>query len=131
VKFALDASALLAFLFGESGHAAVAEVIDDCGLSAVNLAEVISRFARDGHDPELVYRQIAGSGITIVPFFGEDAALAAGLAPLTRALGLSLGDRACLALALRQGVTAITADQAWSRLDLPIQVQIIRPGAPP
>jgi PIN domain nuclease of toxin-antitoxin system len=130
VKFALDASALLAFLFGESGHAAVAEVIDDCGLSSVNLAEVISRFARDGHNPELVYRQIAGSGITIVPFHGQDAMLAAGLVPLTRACGLSLGDRACLALALRHGITAITADHAWSRVDLPIPVRVIRPATP-
>jgi predicted nucleic acid-binding protein len=60
VSVALDASALLAFLFGEPGHEQVAAVIDDCELSTVNLAEVISRFARDGHDPGPVYRQIAG-----------------------------------------------------------------------
>jgi PIN domain nuclease of toxin-antitoxin system len=103
-------------------------VIDDCGLSSVNLAEVILRFARDGHNPELVYRQIAGPGITIVPFHGEDATLAAGLVPLTRAYGLSLGDRACLALAQKHGITAITADHASSKVDLPIPVRIIRPA---
>ncbi len=87
-------------------------MIDDRGLSSVNLTEVISRFARDGHNPELVYRHIAGSGITIVPFHGEDATLVAGLAPLTRAFELSLGDRACRALALRCAIAAITADHA-------------------
>jgi PIN domain nuclease of toxin-antitoxin system len=81
-------------------------------------------------NPELVYRQIAGSGITIVPFHGEDATLAAGLVPLTRAFGLSLGDRACLALAHRHGIAAITADHAWSKIDLPIPVRVIRPATP-
>ena len=129
MKIALDASALLAFLFAETGHEMVADVIDGSGISTVNLAEVISRFARDGHSPELVYRQIANSGIEIVPFLGEDAALVAGLVSSTREFGLSLGDRACLALALRHGIPAITADQVWARLDLPIKIQVIRPGA--
>lgn len=126
MKFALDASALLAFLFGETGHEAVAEIIDHCGLSSVNLAEVISRFVRDGHSAELVHRQIASSGIEIAPFLGEDAALVASLAPATRDFGLSLGDRACLALALRHGIPAITADPIWAQLDLPVNIQVIR-----
>jgi ribonuclease VapC len=128
MKIALDASALLAFLFGETGHESVAEVIDQSGLSTVNLAEVISRFVRDGHSADLVYQQIASSGIEIVPFLGEDAAMVASLVPSTREFGLSLGDRACLALALRHGIPAITADQVWARLDLPVDIQLIRPG---
>lgn len=126
-KVVLDASALLAYLFAETGHATVAAVIDACCLSSVNLAEVLSRFARDGHNPELVHHQIAGSGIEIVPFLGEDAALAAGLVPLTQSFGLSFGDRACLALALRRNVTALTADRVWAELDLPIAIKVIRP----
>ena len=129
MKVALDASALLAYLFAETGHEAVARVIDACCLSSVNLAEVLSRFARDGHSPELVHHQIAASGIEIVPFLGEDAALAAALVPLTQSFGLSLGDRACLALALRRNVTALTADRVWAELDLPIAIEVIRPGA--
>lgn len=130
MRIALDASALLAFLFGERGHETVAEVIDHSGLSTVNLAEVISRFVRDGHNPDVVYQQIASSGIEIVPFLGEDAALVASLVPITRELGLSLGDRACLALALRRGIPAITAYQAWARLDLPVDIRVIRWGPP-
>lgn len=125
----LDASALLAYLFAENGQQAVAAQIDACCLSSVNLCEVIARFVRDGHSAELVYQQIIGAGIEIVPFQGEDAALAAGLVAQTHKLGLSLGDRACLALALRRNLPAMTADQAWSELDLPITIQQIRSAA--
>lgn len=131
MKIALDASALLAFLFGEAGHEKVAEIIEDSGISSSNLAEVISRFARDGHNADQVHQQIAGSGIEIVPFRGEDAALVAAFAPSTRELGLSLGDRACLALALRRGVPAITGDQVWARLDLPLDILVIRTSRSP
>ena len=127
---ALDASALLAFLFGEAGHEQVAAVVDESCLSSVNLAEVVSRFVRDGHSAHLVQQQITGSGIEVVPFLAEDAALVAGLLPLTQKLGLSLGDRACLALALRRNVPAITADQVWAKLDLPIEVRVIRQRVP-
>lgn len=130
MRLAPDASALLAFLFGEAGHEEVAEIIEDSGSSSVYLAEVISRFARDGHNADLVHQQIAGSGIEIIPFLGEDAALEAGLALATRELGLSLGDRACLALALRYGVPALTADPVWARLGLPVEVRVIRPKMP-
>ena len=127
---ALDASALLSFLFSEAGHEQVAAVVDESCLSSVNLAEVISRFVRDGHSAHLVQQQITGSGIEVVPFLAEDAALVAGLLPLTQKLGLSLGDRACLALALRRNVPAITADQVWAKLDLPIEVRVIRQRVP-
>ncbi|MGQ0799171.1 MAG: type II toxin-antitoxin system VapC family toxin [Pseudomarimonas sp.] len=123
---ALDASALLAYLFSEPGSETVTEHLAACCLSSVNLAEVISRFVRDGHSPELVHQQLVSSGIEIVPFLSEDAALAAGLLVHTQKFGLSLGDRACLALALRRNITALTADQVWSKLDLPIAVQQIR-----
>lgn len=125
----LDASALLALMFGEIGHEQVAEVLDDCCMSSVNLAEVLSRFARDGHSAEQAQQQIVAAGVEIVPFQDADAVLTASLAPLTQKWGLSLGDRACLALALRRNVPALTADQVWSRLDLPIAVRVIRPVA--
>ena len=125
---ALDASALLAFLFAEAGHEQVAGVVDDCCLSTVNLSEVLARFVRDGHDAAAVLEQLAGAGIELVPFLAEDAALAAMLEPATRAAGLSLGDRACLALALSRGIPAMTADRAWARIgaEVEIEVQLIR-----
>ena len=79
----------------------VAALLDDSCLSTVNLAEVIGRFARDGHDPRDVLQRVVQSPIGLVPFLAEDTALAAALIPSTRPLGLSLGDRACLALGWR------------------------------
>jgi ribonuclease VapC len=123
---AIDASALLAFLFREKGHERVAAAIDDCCLSAVNLSEVIGRFVRDGHDAGAVLQRLTASPIEIVPFGTGDAALAASLVPVTRPLGLSLGDRACLALAMSRRIGALTADRTWLRLDLPIEIASIR-----
>lgn len=125
---ALDASALLAFLFQEAGHEQVATYIDDCCLSTVNLSEVIGRFTRDGHDPQLVLRQIMATSIEIVPFSSSQAALAAALLPQTRPLGLSLADRACLSLALARNIPALTADLVWlqAKLDLEI-IMMLRP----
>lgn len=123
---ALDASALLAFLFREEGHERVADEIDACCLSAVNLAEVIGRFVRDGHDGRRVYRKLAATSIELVPFGPADAAGAAALLPRTRPLGLSLADRACLALAAARRIPALTADRAWTRLSAGIEIRLIR-----
>jgi len=126
---ALDASALLAFLFRESGHERVGRTLGQCCMSAVNLAEVLGRFERDGRDAALVLRRLKTSGIAWVPFGMEHAALAAALVPLTRHLGLSLGDRACLALARSRGIGALTADRAWADLDataIGVDVEIVR-----
>lgn len=123
---ALDASAALAYLFQEPGAERVAALLDDSCMSTVNLAEVIGRFARDGHDPRDVLQRIAGSPIELVPFLAEDAALAAALIPSTRPLGLSLGDRACLALGMARRIPVCTADQAWLSVKLDIVVQVIR-----
>ena len=123
---ALDASALLAFLFRESGHESVAAHIEDCCISAVNVAEVLGRFARDGHDSAHVLARLQATSIEIVAFSAEEAAATAALAPVTRGAGLSLGDRACLALARARSIPALTADRTWSRLDLGISIEVVR-----
>ena len=123
---ALDASALLALLFHEKGHDRVADAANDACISAVNLSEVLGRFARDGHDPLAVLTQIEATALEIVPFGTEQAALAAALVPATSAHGLSLGDRACLALAASRGIPALTADRTWAGLDLGVPVRLIR-----
>ncbi len=123
---ALDASALLAFLFDEAGGERVGAVIERGCLSAVNLSEVLGRFARDGHDPDLVARRIEATPIEVVPFGAADAALAARLVPATRSLGLSLGDRACLALALARGIPAMTADRDWLQLEIGLAIESVR-----
>jgi ribonuclease VapC len=122
----LDASALLALLFRERGHEAVEKVFDAACVSTVNVAEVLTRFARDGHDAGAVLDRLAASALSIVPFTERHAAIAAELAPKVRARGLSLGDRACLALARAQAAPAMTADQAWAALDVGVQIRLIR-----
>ncbi|GJM42523.1 MAG: hypothetical protein DHS20C20_28050 [Ardenticatenaceae bacterium] len=122
----LDASALLAFLFREPGHQLVAPHMEDCCLSTVNLSEVIGRFVRDGHDAEAVVSKLLSASIDIVPFSTQQAALAAVLLPLGKPIGLSLADRACIALALERNLSILTADTVWQTLDLPVEVQLIR-----
>ena len=129
----LDASALLALLKGEPGAERVAEALEQGAyLSAVNLAEVLSRLADWGEDPAEAQARMAqvgllGAAVEVLPFTGEDALEVARLRALTRAYGLSFGDRACLALARRLGLPALTAERAWAELGLGIPVEIIRP----
>jgi PIN domain nuclease of toxin-antitoxin system len=123
---ALDASALLAYLFAETGAPAVAEEIVESCISTVNLAEVVGKFVERGIDGSLVTRQIGLSTVEMVPFSVHEAERAASLLPQARALGLSLADRACLALALGRGIPVLTADRAWADLELPIEIRVIR-----
>lgn len=122
----LDASAVLALLFREPGHDRVAAVLDASALSSVNLAEVLSRFARDGRDVTAALSALLRSPIRVHPFDTDQAARCAALAPATQSLGLSLGDRACLALALTLGAPALTGDRVWAALDLGVDVRLIR-----
>jgi ribonuclease VapC len=130
----LDASALLAYLGDETGAERVATVIagGETVISTVNLAEVLSRAASDDVDParltdELTARGLLDGAIRIEPFTTVDAIEAARLRPLTRAAGLSLADRACLALSRRLDAVALTADIAWSTIeDLDVELELIR-----
>ncbi len=123
---ALDASALLALLFREPGHERVARVLDQCAMSAVNLAEVLGRFAKDQHEVLPILTTLKTTAIRWVAFDTVQAAVAAQLVPRTRALGLSLGDRACLALAMTENIPAMTADRAWKRMDIGVPLHLIR-----
>jgi ribonuclease VapC len=123
---ALDASALLAFMFRESGHEQVAEVIEESCPSTVNLAEVLGRFVRDGHNSAAVLTRLQSMAIELVPLSVSHAALIAEMVPKTQALGLSLGDRACLALAAAREIPALTADQSWVKADIGVDIQVIR-----
>ncbi len=122
----LDASALLAFLKDEPGAAAVRAALPEAVISSVNLVEVVTRMIDDGFQLENVRTAIAGTSVEPISFDDELAYAAAALREPTRARGLSLGDRACLALALRRGLSVLTADRQWSGLDLGVEVRLIR-----
>ena len=122
----LDASALLAFLFRETGHEVVGQHEDAC-ISTVNMSEVAGRFVRDGIDPAPLLDKISASTIQVVPFTLTQAIYAARLLQLTSRFGLSLGDRACLGLAHERGVAVLTADTVWVGLaTINVEVMLVR-----
>lgn len=121
-----DSSALLAISFGESGAERAARGLKDGMMSAVNVAEVISRYVDQGASEEEARVSLQAFGLEIRPF-DETQAMAAGLMrTATQKLGLSLGDRACLALAVQERATVFTADRTWAALDLEVEVELIR-----
>jgi PIN domain nuclease of toxin-antitoxin system len=122
----LDASALLAYLQRESNADRVETLLLDhpCLISAVNLAETLARLADWNIPLALAEARILGLEIAVIPFDQAFARQAAELRAPTRKLGLSLGDRACLALARARGAVAVTADRAWLKLDAGIGVEI-------
>lgn len=128
----LDASAFLAYLGGEPGAEVVGEAIaTGSAISTVNLAEVLSTLTAHDIEPisflqELSDRHLLDGAIKVEPFTAADAAETARLRPLTRTTGLSLGDRACLAVAHRLDVAVLTADAAWSTIELGIEIVMIR-----
>ena len=122
----LDTSAFLAVFKNEPGADRVVAVMHDCVMSSVNVAEVYSKLAEWGMPPELRDQAFALIPATIVDFDLGLAQTAGGMSGPTRSLGLSLGDRACLALARREGLPAITADQAWAKADVGATVSLIR-----
>jgi ribonuclease VapC len=111
----LDASALLALLQNEPGAERVAELLSDGAVSAVNLSEVVAKLADHGMPATDIREALDGLPLDVHAFDREAAFAAGELRRITRAAGLSLGDRACLALAAHLGVTAVTADRAWTR----------------
>ena len=112
----IDASALLALLQGEPGADVVAGLLIRGVMSAVNLSEVVAKLTEHGMPAEAARTALDGLPIDVHPFDREAAHSAGELRSVTRSAGLSLGDRACLALAMRLGVTAVTADRAWASL---------------
>jgi PIN domain nuclease of toxin-antitoxin system len=122
----LDSSALLAVLFREVGAAAVNQRLPDAVMSAVNLAEVAARMVERGVPLEKTVEILTQQPLEVIPFDAEQSYLAVSLRPATWTLGLSLGDRACLALGLKRGLPVLTADQLWAKADVGVQVEVIR-----
>jgi ribonuclease VapC len=127
VSSVLDASALLAVVFQEAGRERVNDAIDDGAvILAVNLAEVVSTMSNGGMSEARIRAILGTLNPTVVPF-DEDLAYRAGLLrPATRSAGLSLGDRACLALAGRLGLPALTTDRVWARVQVGVQIDVVR-----
>lgn len=125
-SFVLDASALLALIQDEPGADIVQVMIADSVISSVNWAEVVQKSLSRDVEVSRLRGGLEALGMRIESFTAEHAEDAAKLRSFVVSLGLSLGDRACLALAGAMGLPAVTADTAWARLDLDVEVRLIR-----
>ena len=126
-NYVLDASALLALLNQEPGSERVASCIANGAIiNTVNLSEVVAKLSDAGVPEEVIREALSVLGIVIVDFDTVLAYDAGLLRPLTRQMGLSLGDRACFALARRFELPAVTTDKVWETLSLGVVVQLIR-----
>ena len=122
----LDTSVIMAILLDESGRDTAARLAPGGILSSVNLAEIITKCIEKAVPPDIAQDYIRHSNIEIVSFDAAHAALAGDLFKVAKKGVLSLGDRACIATAMKLNAVALTADRAWSTLDLPCQIELIR-----
>ena len=123
----LDSSAVLAVIYREPGADKLsAELLAKAVISSVNLAEVHSKLVASGWDAEQAWEDCSGVVDQILPFTTEHAKRTSSLISITRSLGLSLGDRACLALALERNAAVYTADRSWKNLKLNLRIILVR-----
>jgi PIN domain nuclease of toxin-antitoxin system len=122
----LDASALMAFLRNEPGSDKVEAVLEEAMISSVNLSEVLAKATEIPDGFEAAKSALRGLRLHVVPFDEQQAEIAGGLRLLTRSLGLSLGDRCCLALALSKNLSVMTTDREWSKLQIGIDIDVVR-----
>jgi PIN domain nuclease of toxin-antitoxin system len=128
-KYILDSSALLAVFKREPGADQVEPILGHSVISAVNLSECVAKVilasapaAPAGHALEILKDMVP----EVVVFDQELVASAASMILLTKSLGLSFGDRACLATAVHLNLEVVTADKIWAKLKLPVKIKVIR-----
>jgi ribonuclease VapC len=123
----MDSSAILAILRGEPGCEYVQELMDseECAMSSINMAEVGSKLIDYGLPPEEFPRIARQLQIDIIDFNTEQSIQSAQIRKITRSAGLSLGDRACVALTqLIQGCV-VTSDRAWLDVAEATQIKVL------
>jgi ribonuclease VapC len=124
-RYVIDSSAVIAYLNQETGFEKVHDLIAEAEISAVNLAEVLTKAVEAGHSIETAVTTVSLLRLDVVDYDSRQAQKAAEIRPSTRRLGLSLGDRSCLALAILSDAVAVTADRAWAGLDV-CPIELIR-----
>ena len=122
----LDSSALLAIVKREQGAEIVEAVLPDAAISVVNLTEILSKVSDWGLDAAAYEKNLRNLPLEFVDFSFTNAVTAGRLRKDTRAFGLSLGDRACLALAFERQCSVLTADRNWAKLDIGVPIELIR-----
>jgi PIN domain nuclease of toxin-antitoxin system len=116
----------MALLRNEEGADRVRAVMGRSVISSLNVAEVQTKLVGEGMDEEVAWLHIAAAECPTVHFNDDHARKTGALVRATRPFGLSLGDRACLALAIDRKATVYTTDRIWKKLDLGIRIEAIR-----
>jgi len=126
-QIVLDSSAILAIVLGERGTQSLTpQLLRAAAASTVNIAEVQSKLVKAGHTRDSAWADALAWVSEIKEFSVSQARLTGDLIDLTRPYGLSLGDRACLALAIELNAPVYTADKIWANLRLGIPIHILR-----
>ncbi|WP_107806392.1 PIN domain-containing protein [Nodularia spumigena] len=122
----VDASAILALLNQETGSEEISQFIDNAAISAVNLSEVIAKLAEAGIPAEDIRQILENLNLEVIPFNEEQAFKAGMMRPATKSIGLSFGDRACLALGIFLNQPVLTTDRLWGSLSVGIEIRVVR-----
>ncbi len=126
VGIVADASAIIALLVGEPFTRFEPSRLANASISAVNLSEVLTRLQEIGMPESAAASAVGRLNLRVIVFDEPQARATARLRPVTRQAGLSLGDRACLALGDRLGCPVVTADRVWASLDVGVEIVLIR-----
>lgn len=124
--YVLDASAVLALLFDESGADRIEEYLSSSVISALNFGEVLQICVDRSANVDQVATDLPNVLLEICPLTSEQARDAAMIWPIAKPHGLSLGDRVCLVLAKQLGAVAVTSDRAWQKIDIGCKVELVR-----
>ena len=122
----LDASALLALLRNEPGADIVRQHLPSSLISAMNYSEVLKKTIEVGGSSDAVRLHVGSLPISIVAFDTSHAESTAELYPLTKPLGLSFADRACMALGIRSDCIVLTAEQKMAKAKVSVNIVLIR-----
>lgn len=126
-RVVLDASALMAVINSESGADELTpQIMSAATISTVNLAEVHGKLIQRGFSSDDAWAAANGVIHEAVAFTTEQAKTAGDLVIKTRSLGLSLGDRVCLALGIALRAPVYTADRSWKNINLGVRIHVIR-----
>lgn len=127
-KVILDTSAVLAYLFEEAGAELVSPVLETASglISSVNYAELVSKLVDQGMPPAIIRETLSGLELELVDHDEAQAFITGELRTVSKAYGLSLGDRACLALGIVKQLPVLTADRVWLNVPVQTEVRVIR-----
>ena len=127
-KVVLDTSAVLAYLFQESGADKVSLVLETGSglISSVNYAELVAKLIDHGMPSEIIRETLYNLELDIIEYDEHQAFLTGELRAVSKVFSLSLGDRACLALGIIKQLPVLTADRVWLKVPVQTQVQVIR-----